>query len=102
MRGSCRAYDPHLAARRWRQLFHSRLVWAWGSPPPFGLGLSGELTPPSGSCSGRPMGMYLPFTREAKSRVIRESGFGWECLWVWIARVGDGPHRGPGLVWGGA
>jgi hypothetical protein len=62
MRGLRRAYDPHLAACRWRQLLSSRLVWAWGSPPPFGVGLSGELTPPSGSCFGRPMGMYPPFT----------------------------------------
>jgi hypothetical protein len=102
MRGSHRAYDPHLAERRWRQLFPSRLVWVWGSPPPCGAGLSEELTSPSGSCFGRPMGTYPPFTGGAKSRVTRESGFGWERLWVGIACVGDGPHRGPGLVWGGA
>jgi hypothetical protein len=101
MRGSRRAYDPHLAARRWHQLFSLCLVWAWGNPPPYGAGLSGELTPPSGSCFGRPMGTYLSFTRGAKSQVTRKSGFGWERLWVWIARVGDGSRRGPGLVWGG-
>jgi hypothetical protein len=102
MRGLCRAYDPHLAARCWRRPSSSRLVWVWGSPPPFGAGLSEESTSPLGSCFGRPMGTYLPFTRGAKSQVIRESGFGWERLWVWTARVGDGPRRGPGLVWGGA
>jgi hypothetical protein len=62
MRGSHRAYDPHLAVRRQCQLSLSRLVWAWGSPPPSGVGLSGELTSPSGSCFGHPMGMYPPFT----------------------------------------
>jgi hypothetical protein len=62
MRGSRRAYDPHLAKRRWRQLPPSCLVWVWGSTPPFGVGPSGESTPPSGSCFGRPMGTYPPFT----------------------------------------
>jgi hypothetical protein len=63
MRGLRRAYDPHLAARHWCQLFLLRLVQACGSPLPYGVGLSGELTSPSGSCSGCPMGTYLPFTR---------------------------------------
>jgi hypothetical protein len=102
MRGLHRAYDPHLAACCWRQSFSSHLVWVWGSTPPFGVGLSGELTLPSGSCLGRPVGMYPPFTRGAKLRGTYESGFGWEHLWVWAARVGGGPCWGPGLVWGGA
>jgi hypothetical protein len=86
----------------WHQLLSPRFVWVWGSPPLFWAGLSEELTSPSGSCFGRPMGTYLPFTGGAKSRGICESGFGWEHLWMWIARVGGGSHRGPGLVWGGA
>jgi hypothetical protein len=102
MRGSRRAYDPHLAARRWRQPSLSCSIWAWDSPPPYGAGLSGELTSPSGSCLGRPLGTYPPFTGGAKSRVTRESGFGWERSWVWIVCAGGGPRRGPGLVWGGA
>jgi hypothetical protein len=88
MRGLRRAYDPHLAVRHWRQLFSSRLVWVWGSPPPYRAGLSGELTSPSGSCFGCPMGTYPPFTGGAKSRVTRKSGFGWERLRVWIVRGG--------------
>jgi hypothetical protein len=102
MRGLRRAYDPHLAVRHWRRLFSLRMVWVWGSPPPFGAGLSEELTSLSGSCSGCPMGTYPPFTGGAKSRGTRKSGFSWECLWMWTAHVGDGSRRGPGLVWGGA
>jgi hypothetical protein len=102
MRGLRRAYDPHLAACLWHQLLSSRLVWAWGSPPPFRAGLSEELTSPSGSCLGRPLGMYPPFTGGAKSRVTRMSSLGWEHLRVWIARAGGGSCQGPGLVWGGA
>jgi hypothetical protein len=102
MRGSRRVYDPHLAECRWRQLLPLCLIWVWGSTPPFGVGPSGESTLPSGSCFGRPMGTYPPFTRGAKLRVTRESGFGWERSCVWIVHVGGGPRRGPGLVWGGA
>jgi hypothetical protein len=102
MRGLCRAYDPHRAVRHWRQLLSSCLVRVWGSPPPFGAGLSEESTLPSGSCLGRPMGTYPPFIGGAKLRVTRESGFGWERPWVWIVRAGGGSRRGPGLVWGGA
>jgi hypothetical protein len=47
------------------------------------------------------MGTYPPFTRGAKSRGTRESGFGWERSWVWIAHARGGPCQGPGLVWGG-
>jgi hypothetical protein len=67
MRGLHRAYDPHLPVRHWCQLPSLRLVRVWGSPPPFGAGLSGESTSPSGSCLGRPMGTYPPFTGGAKS-----------------------------------
>jgi hypothetical protein len=102
MRRLRRAYDPHLAAcsLAFAALFAFGL--GLGQSPSLRAGLSGESTPPSGSCLGRPMGMYPPFTGGAKSRVTRESGFGWEHLWVWIACAGGGAHQGPGLVWGGA
>jgi hypothetical protein len=42
MRGLRRAYDPHQAERRCHQLLPSRLVWVWGSTPPFGGGQVGN------------------------------------------------------------
>jgi hypothetical protein len=102
MRGLRRAYDPHLAACRLAVVGPFAFGLGLGQYPSLRGGPSGESTPPSGSCFGRPMGMYLPFTGGAKSRVTRVSGFSWEHPWVWIVREGVGAHWGPGLVWGGA
>jgi hypothetical protein len=62
MRGSRRAYDPHLAERRWRQLSSSRLVWAWGSTPPLG-GAKWGIDPTFGELSWAPNGDVPSFYR---------------------------------------
>ena len=103
MRGSRRAYDPHLAACATRPPFVSCVVRA-GSTPPLVGGLSGELTP---SILGwellAPFWECTPRLRAGGSVArLRQSGYDREHSWVWAVRVGEGSRVEPGLVWGGA
>jgi hypothetical protein len=63
MRGLRRAYDPHLAVHRWHQLFSSRLVWVWGSTPPFRGGAKWGIDPAFGELLWAPNGDVPPFYR---------------------------------------